>query len=458
MTWTAMGIRAGGQLLILPVLARSLPQADFELWLLFSTVVSIVMMSVFGFDLTFVRMIAFVAVRSAPEGDPNARFPRTDFVKSRVGEVFYLLRRVFRYLAIAGFLLAAVGGSLAMMPAIARSSDPIEGWAAWALTSAGCGITLYGMTYTITLQGFDRIALLRRWEAIFAMGGLIAILVPVWLHPRLITVAVAWQAVGLIALLRNRYLCSRLNTDLPHSPAFNRTPRRLLWRVICPVAWRSGITNVGSHGVIQASGLAYAVIPDPLNLPGYLLSLRLFQVLHQISSVPFLTQIPRLARQRATGDSAGQLRVIRRSMRRAFTCLIFGVVAVSLFANPVFAAGNEALEIRQEVWWILGFALLCHLHSTILAGLLAVLNRVVAHIGLVLFALGTGSIAVVLTPRFKDVGLSLSILAGSIAAAGYASSRTYPFLKIDAWHFERTATIPAMVIMAIIFLGFMLLS
>jgi hypothetical protein len=452
-----MGVRAGGQVVILPILANRLPEADLELWLLFSNVTVLVMMASFGFDVTFIRLIAYgLAGRRVSEmrdlsgGTDNPAGSPAD--ESTLVRIIAFLRRMFLRIALCALAVAIVPGSLALSPTVARSSNPSASWLSWGIVSVGCFVAVYGLVYTSILQGFNRIALLRRWEAIFGLGAVVSVVVAVLVSPSLLTAVAVWQAFGLAAFARNHWLAHRIK-PVQAAKSVRSHADKELWDIAWPVAWRSGATTLGSHGLIQASGIIYSLLPNPAQLAGYLLSLRLFQILYQIAGVPFHSHVPLMARLRASGTGgADHLQIARKVMRRVYATVVLGVAVVAFLGNPILRLVSPALQLDPMVWWTLGFALLFQLYGGMLASLYALSNRVFGHIAIIVFGLTYYGFGLVLTPQLSDFGLALALLIGCVAAAAYAAWKTYPALGIRAWHFERGVSLPALYVLGGLFL------
>lgn len=446
-SWASMGVRAGGFVILLPILAARLPKADFEFWLLLANATALILMATFGFDATFVRLIAYArAGRTIEEmRDLASRVDRTFLPANEeaLQRIILFLRKAFLVIALIGLLLALTVGTLALYPAIGRTTSQWQGWICWLLVSAGCAANLYGINYSCILQGFDRIAMLRRWEAIFGLGTMTATIVTVWISSNLLSLVLVWQLGGLIGILRNRWLACGI-------PEVQKVGRRdmwnsdaELWKTAWPVAWRSGITTLGSHGLIQASGIIYSLMPNPKQLAGYLLCVRLSQFLYALASVPFQSHVPLMARLRAEGHLVRQLEIAGKVMRRVYGSAILGVLGVGLLVNFILAQSGSEVRVDQRVWWTFGLALNVQLYGGMLGGLYVMSNRVFGHLAIIVFGLSYYGSGLALTPIFGDVGAAAALFVGCTAAAIYAAWKTYPALKVHPWTFERTVTAPA---------------
>ncbi len=446
MSWISMGIRAGGFLLVLPALAARLPKSDIELWLLFSTATGLVLMLCFGFDSTLVRLIAYaLAGRPIAEmGDMAARWEKSTGVPDTgaLRRVLRFLARVFARVGVIGFLVAAVVGSAVLWRSVERSSSPAGGWWAWAMVCLGCGSALYGMRFACILQGFNRVAELRRWEAVFGIGAVAITLAVVMLKPSLPVVVTTWQAIGVLGVLRNRWLAM----SIPEVRAAAREPTEAdpeLWALVWPVSWRMGVTILGSLGLIQASGIIYSLLPNPTQLAGYLLCLRLYQFLYSIGGVPFHARIPALAGLRASGDIVAQMDLARKVMRRVYVTVILGICGVAVLGNYLLDAGRSGEHLDLKVWWVLGVALVVQLYGGMLGGLYGLSNRVFGHHAILVFGSSYYGSALLLVPPLGAQGIAWALLLGCSVAAAFAAWKTYPALRVAAWTFERGVTVPA---------------
>lgn len=444
MTWGSLMIRMGGLALLLPLVLTRLDTTQVLVWQMLSTITMMVNWTDFGFSPTFSRIIAFArgggTLHDLYAAQPGkAKWPVSDEEATKpldMGTVLGTQRSIYRRLIVCAMLVALVFGTGALWMPVFKLAHPQDGWLAWAFTAVAALLTLANGANVSVLTGFDRIATARRVEAAcgvlqlgttsvvtLAGGGLVAI--------------VACYSFWLIPMtLANRYNVVQLGLDL--SAATRRGLDRGIFQAVWPAAWRSGIGILMSTGIIQTSGLVYAQIASPGEAAAYLLALRIFTAISQISQAPFYSRLPAMAHARGKGDFTQVASLAERGMVMAHWTFVAGALAVTI------AAPWALRLIGSSVHWppfgltaLLAIAFFAERYGAMHMQLYSLTNHIIWH----LVNGATGLVMILafaaLWPFVGAQALPLAMLVGYLGVCTwYTSSRALNSLNLQRRLFE----------------------
>lgn len=455
MTWGSLMIRMGGLALLLPLVLTRLDTKQVLVWQMLSTITMMVNWTDFGFSPTFSRIIAFArgggTLRDLYAAQPGkAKWPVSDEEATgplNIGAVLGTQRAIYRRLIICAMLVALVFGTGALWKPVQELTHPSAGWLAWVFTAAAALLTLANGANVSVLTGFDRIATARRVEGAcgllqlgttsivtLAGGGLVAI--------------VACYSFWLIPMtLANRYNVAQLGLDL--SAATRRGLNRSIFQAVWPAAWRSGIGILMSTGIIQASGLIYAQIATAQAAAAYLLALRIFTAISQISQAPFYSRLPAMAHARGKQNFAEVANLAKRGMIMAHWTFVAGALTVTIVAPwALRLIGSSVHWPPYSLAAMLGVAFFAERYGAMHMQLYSLTNHIIWH--LVNGATGLAMIVAfaILWPLIGAQALPLAMLIGYLGVCTwYASSRALASLHLQRWAFEKATTLSPCIIL-----------
>lgn len=382
MTWSSIGTRLLGLILLLPLALQRFSHADFALWLLLGTIAGLQMLADMGFSQTFIRAVACTEggasvdmlrdLRVAPA--PRSGVPDPAAMRQLLGTMKHVYTRLLLLSAILLPLLI-----LALLRPVQVTDHPAQAWIAALLVLGGAFLTLRGNLYSAYLQGRNRIALLRRWETLFATGSLAsAVTTLVLLDGDLLDLVATQQAWTVLGFLRNRWLCRQ---DTEFREGMRCPVDRQILDALWPTAWRSGIGVLTSLGLVQLSGVAYAQVGESVGVASYLLALRLIQTISQFSQAPFYSKIPSLSRLRSQGRIEDIARIALRSMGQSYWTYMAGFLLTGLLAPPLLELiGSSTPFVSPLIWTLLGAAFLAERAGAMHLQLYSTTNHIIWHI------------------------------------------------------------------------------
>ncbi|WP_146753096.1 hypothetical protein [Sphingobacterium multivorum] len=193
-------------------------------------------------------------------------------------------------------------------------------------------IRFYGTIYENYLEGLNKIALVRRIEALMSLGSIITSIVVLLLNSNILYLIIANQIWLVFNVIRNWYLARMVEEGKLRSFVHKKFDRELFSYIWKP-AWRSGVSGLMSNGLTNLSGLLYAQIGDPKVVAPFLLSMRLITQIREVSMAPFYSKIPYLSQLRAQNRISELIKVVRRGMFMSHIVFVIGVIFVSFFLS-----------------------------------------------------------------------------------------------------------------------------
>jgi hypothetical protein len=425
-TWGSLGARTFSLILVLPLILNRFPGTEFTVWSLFSTIISFQLLAELGFGVTFARVVAYAMggaqslsdFANRRDANPNAQ-PNFDLLTRILGT----MRAIYRRLSF-GLLVALVGGGTwALWVPAARTADPTEVWIAWAVVAGCTYVSFRSNLYSSFLQGTNHVALLRRWETGFALGGIVSSVSVLSLDGGLLPLAIANQVWTLLAAWRNRWLtqnvCEGRYASLPRGQI-----DKAVFQAVWPAAWRSGVGAAMSMGLVQLSGIFVAQTRDVNAANSYLLGLRIVQAINQFAMAPFYSQLPALGRLYAAGKLRELVSRAARGMGLAYwTFIVPSVLAGWLGPTLLIWVRSQTPFPSLEIWVLLCAGFLVERYGAMHIQMYSLTNHVIWHV-----ANGvTGTLMVLLwllfVPRYGLVAIPAGTLVSYLGFYAWFTSR-----------------------------------
>ena len=450
MTWGSLVVRIGGLGLLVPLVLTHLDTREVLVWQLLSTVILVIGWADFGFSPTFSRVIAFSRgggtladlQQSLPGGQRREIVDGGDDALA-IAAVLGTQRVIYRRLVMIAIGVALVVGTGALWQPLGALARPNDGWIAWGCTIVAALLTLLNGANVSILVGFDRIALARRAEAALGVCQLGSTCVVVGLGGGLAAIVGCYSfwAVPLYLVNRRNVRLTALSGSDAAPPCFDQRVFAAVW----PAAWRSGVGILMSTGIIQTSGLVYAQIAPTSAAAAYLLALRIFTVISQISQAPFYTRLPAMAQARGQKNQAVVTALAKRGMVLAHSTFVAGAIAAIAFAPYALALiGSSVPWPPTLLTSVLALAFFAERYGAMHMQVYSLTNHIIWHI--VNGATGAAMIVLVvmLYPVIGPLAMPTAMLIAYLTiCGGYASHKSLQSLGLKRLRFERaTALFP----------------
>lgn len=455
MTWGSFLVRSLNLIVVLPLILTRFDTADIALWYLFAAVISLQFMMDLGFSPTFARVIAFGMGGMGAQGLKDLRDVKNVGACQEpdwqtVERICSTMRLVYSRVAVGGFALLSGLGTLALLKPVSLSSDPVESWLAWCLIVATSTFSLFGNAYSSYLQGLNEIAVLRRWEIVTSLGAIITSCVALLVGSGILGLVAANQFWVVVGMIRNRWLC-RVVADgrFKRFTAAGRDEH--VMRAVWPSAWRSGIGQFMTYGLIQLSAIFYAQSGNPSGVASYLLGLKLIQMLSQFSRAPFYSKLPVLAKLQAAGQVDRQVTLARRGMVLSYWVFALGFVVCGVFGSPLLKMlGSNAAFPDSLLWCLLGLAMFAERFGAMHIQLYSITNHIIWHTANGVSGLIYLLLTALLVPSLGVHAFPAALLASYLLfycwfSAGYS----YSTFGLKFWTFESRTMLPALVLVLV---------
>ena len=453
-TWASTATRSLSVLLVLPLLLRRFTPAEIAVWYLLSTIINLQSLADLGFAPTFTRLIAYAMGGVVRISDvplivrESADRPEPNWVL--VERIWSTMRVIYWRVTLLAVLFLATFGTWSLIRPMRALADPGRGWAAWGIVLIVSGGSLWASAFGAYLQGLNKVALFRRWEALTSIGAILTSFVVLLMGGRLVALVAANQVWVAINLLRDWRLARSVEGGrfrAFRSIGMDAEIIRIAW----PPAWRSGLGISFSRGVLYASGLVYAQIANAAALSTYLLAFRAIQMVSELSQAPFYSKIPVLARLRSEGRFADQMTMAQRAMRLSHWTYAAGFVAIGLAASPLLASiGSRVQFADARLWALLGLAFFVERYGAMHIQLYSTTNHIIWHV-----ANGVTGVIYVVTSALllRPLGVYAFPTAVLIAYLGfyswYAAGHVYRIFSTGFVRFEHDVALPPALVVAL---------
>jgi O-antigen/teichoic acid export membrane protein len=308
---------------------------------------------------------------------------------------------------------------------------------------AGSSLSFWVTHYVSILQGMNRLAEWRRWETVLSLGSIFSAFFVLLAGGKLLGIALAYQAWTIVGLLLYRAICRPVLEPVRSGPAHRW--ERPVFAVAWNSAWKSGLTNILTFGLVQSTGIIQAQFGSPGSTATYNFMLRLVTLIGQVAQAPFLTKLPELARLRALGDLAAQRQLLTRGMRLTHWSVVAAVAAVAI-AMPL---GLELIKSKSVtfdpiLWVFFGTNLFFDRLGGMLHQIRNLTNHPMEHFGMFGYFTLNVTLMVLLQPVLGMYAYPVAMLGTQLLfAVWFNGAIAYHVIGIGALRFERGVGIPA---------------
>lgn len=286
--------------LILPKVLISFSQDEVTFWLLALSISSLSILVDFGFSPTFIRHIS---------------------QRNNKKEIASIVRKIYTRCTFIYFFILASIGTLVIFSSVEVTAESSMSWG-WLVVCQS--IMMYGKYYEVILRGANKIAMLNNMDSITNLFVALALLIVVYFFSSLFTLIFVSQGVWLCILIRNKYLCARyvqLDNDL--EVGYN-------YQSILNDSWKTGVMSISSHLIVNMSGVLMSLFIKGDSLNAFLVSMKIIQVVNQISWAPFYSKLPLLNKLRVNASVEVFANESLRYLNRSVYVLLIGMFSLCI--------------------------------------------------------------------------------------------------------------------------------
>lgn len=329
-------IRAGGNLLVLPLLLHKLSPAELGLWYVFLSLGGLASLIDFGFYPTMSRVTAFlwagakeiletgvqpVRATGGIPPVPNYRL-LADLVKTM--QIYY------RGIGILVTVLMGTFGTIWLVHKTQTLPDAQTVLWAWLLFLAGIFVNITSGMWHPLLSGINQV---RLNQQIFVCGLIVnylTIIIGLLLGAGLFAPVAGFFLMGAVSRTGARWQFSRFTRSKEYASA-SRWSSKLL-RGLWPTAWRTGVVTLGIYATLNLGTLICSVFLGLEAAASYGLSLQLVLAAVAIASSFVAVKLPLIAQMHALGKTREIGDLIFPRMRW-FWCVYIALAAITIVAG-----------------------------------------------------------------------------------------------------------------------------
>jgi hypothetical protein len=433
-TWLSLAARSVDLLLVLPLGLHYLPPADAAVWLLVLAIPRFFQVAEYGFGATFVRLLAYTRGAAAQGLDPG---------EASLAAAWQAIRWTYNRLAVLVGIGAVVFGTMALLRPISGSTQAESAWLAWTLVAFTNPFLLQGQAYANFLVGVDRVAYVRRWEAIGVLIGSLATISAIWAGAGLAALVAARQAGQLVNAAVYRWLFRRSDEGRTAAAGKDDGERDRVLRIAWPAAWRSFLGGLMSVGLIELSGILYAQFGVGAAITSYLLAVRMIQALIQFANAPFYSRLPLYARLYSENRVPELLTQAATGMRRALWVFVAGFFALGMLVPVLLRlAGSQTPFPAPWLWFLLGLAFFGERVGAMHLQLFSTTNIIRWHIANGIYGAIFLTVAAFLARYLGAYAFPLGWMAGNFGFyIWYCARLSYRTFSLRFWEFERRSSL-----------------
>jgi len=357
---------------------------------------------------------------------------------------------VYNYLTPIIFILLASFGTISLIKPISYSGDIQGAWISWAVIVISTTVVFRGTIYSNYLQGINKIALLRRWQAIFAFMSTFSSFIILWIGGNLLSLVIANQCWYIFNVIRNYYFCR--NTEEGKYKFFVFKGRdKEIFKAVWPSAWRSGFGILIYTGSIHVSSLIYAQVGNLTNIASYLLALRILNNIKMFSTAPFYSKIPYLSRLRAEGNLNKQVSVAKRGMQFSNWIFVLTFCSIGLLASTMLNfIGSHVKFVDPVLWSLMGFAFFLERYGAMHIQFYSITNHIVWHIANGISGFIYLAFSLLLLKYIDVFAFPIAMIVAQLGFfTWYSAKYSYSAFNLEFWNFEKKTMLIPLLLMII---------
>lgn len=370
-SFIALLLQYGSSLLVLPALLRYLTPQEIGVWYAYQLILALAGLLEFGYQVTFVRNISYVAhgatdlaatgvtaARSSGNGQSDHGLMQSVVMAMNM-KYLQIARLMFFFLLTIGsayiyFLTREIPGQLSLLPS-------------WIVLIVFSPVSFYVSRQTTLLTGLNEIAAAQLIQVISKLAAVLTTYACLWLGLGLTGAAIGFLVSGalIIPLLSSRALRKsnsfRSFVEIPPT----HDPRQIL-QVLRHNANKTGWVSLGGFVVVRATSVVASFFLPLEDFAALSVTLQLFQVLTTVSRVKTNISMPTLSGFVSTGDIAGFKQLFLSCFRLGLGLYLAGTAVIVLIAPTIlyFIDSRVKLVDGPVLYWIAGLYLLENVHGT----------------------------------------------------------------------------------------------
>ena len=437
----ATGIRAGANILLLPLVLKVLTPSELALWWVFLTLSLIANFADFGFGQVVTRIYSFLWAGADDFDVEGLRSPPENRQPNLVGirKFHAAVNRLYLWIACIGMVLLVVAGTPFLIRPIAEVANSSLAWTSWALFVLVVGISLSTSQWGLACQGINQVKPLQTSNLI---SGLMYVLVAAALLLMGWGLLAMVAAIGLRALIgRQLCRCAYLAAVGEDRVPLDKEELRRVMRRIWPNARKFGGIMIAGFLVYHANVLICSHYLGPEATASYGLTVQIGNFIIACSGLWLAVKWPQITILRTQGQLEEMAVLFARRLTLTIATFVALAVLFVIFGNMLLEWKGTQTRFLDTPLLLLYLLHIGQQHFYVQFGSLAFTENVVPFVKLSLWT-GVALIAlsVVLVHYMGMWGLLLAPLISTVAASTwYITRRGFQGQPLKVRQFLRAA-------------------
>jgi hypothetical protein len=353
-------------------------------------------------------------------------------------QIFSSMKKIYLFIAILLVLLLATIGTKLVTKSINLNDETYSLWTAWIFVIITTAIGFYGKIYVCYLEGFNKVALIRKVEGYFSFITVFSKLVILYIWPSILALLVVEKLWLVINLVRNYYLSTKINGNKITSFK-SLGPDISFLKQLFSLAWKNGVSAFLSVGLTNFTGIIYAQLGSTASVNSYLLALRVLNLLRDFSKAPFYSKIPLLSKLRAEHDIQALIAVAKKNMTIANGIFILGSFFIGVFSYEILDfIGSNARFVQYDLWLLLSAAFFIHRYGGMHMQLYLTTNHIISHIVDFISGIIFIIVTLLLYENYELYAFPIAMIASYLGFHAWVSAKySLASMNQSFWNFEK---------------------
>lgn len=451
-SWASFASKAGGFLVVIPLMLNKLSPNDMSFWYLFNNIIWIVALLDAGYLSTLSRFFGY-SNREKKQGvicSDDLELSISHISNNKLWEVCKLL---YRQIALIVLVFLITIGTLLIFNSINVTSNSINSWLVWCLGIVLIPIITFCNSFLSFLIGTNRIVEIRMWEILFNCFNIIFAILILLFYPSislLILNLLFWLTVGCI---RNYYLFKKHFLAVVN---LNKKSEEMITvrKEILEQGGKSMIGVIFSAGIFQLVGFYYSWKINTIELSSYLFAFNLIWSIRNFSQAPFYDKLPQMTLLTAN-NKIEELQVLaRKYMVMTYAAYSFFFFIILFFQkNILHFIKSKITAIDSNLWILLGTGFILERYGAMHLQVYTSSNKIISHKANVVSGILLIVFVALLIKPFGVLSFPISLIISYLLFyIWYSAKKSYKLLNTTFLKFEIVVFLPFILLFILTFI------
>ena len=415
MSWASYFVRFGSALFVLPLILKLFTPIEQSFWFFINTIFGFAMLADSGFGATLIRAVSYFFAgaeylpRNKKEYDESEHITDNKPNKEKLVNLLTTVNRIYIFLGLFAVVMISTGGLAAAWNILELSDHQLDLWISFLIIIPYCFFMILAVKWSSFMRGLGFVASEARFGAFQGMIRIITfvILLVLQLGPAFLVGYMLLESIIKFTYIRWFVLkwFREQEIAIENRTYFDKEIFQSLWSA----TWRTGLLFWGSYGIQSGTSILASQISDVQLMANFLLTMRVFTLVINISRAPFYTHIPKIYKLAAQKDTMKLRKASSEYMFLGLSIMTVALIFLIIFGNPTLELlGIETRFVPALILVIIAVTEILDLHASFHATLYTSTN----HVPFVIPATVSGGLIILIgfgiLPLYGLIGIVLS--------------------------------------------------